>query len=135
MPDDIDIKAKPVQSGTERTPERAKDDPTVRASRQAMHRRDDGEAFLPDPSRSGGHINANDGESFGEEFLASATTGEPVQMDAADEVLEEEEGGPFLELDADGTTGEDSQDAEALIAEEAEVSAPRPRNVSRSLSR
>lgn len=128
MPDDF----KPRSAATELT----KDDPTVRARRQAMNRPDDGEAFLPDPSRRGAHITANDAESFGEEFIASATTGEPLHMEAADEVTEEEEGGPFLELDADASNpSEDGGDVDVLTGEEEEVSLPRRRNVRRSLSR
>lgn len=75
----------------------------VREARAAAHRPDDGEAFLPDPSttRSHGALGGTDVESFAEEFIASATAGEPVEMEAQDEVIEEEWGGPFLELDAD----------------------------------
>ena len=98
-------------------------DPTVRARRAAMNRPDDGEAFIPDPSRRGAHVTANDAEFLAEEFLASATTGEPVHSDALDEVVDEEEGGPFLELDPE---------AEAPEATGDEVSVPRPRNARRS---
>jgi hypothetical protein len=75
----------------------------MREARAASHRPDDGTAFLPDPTGSPSYDVASmaDGESFGEEFVASATAGEPVEMDAQDEVVEEEWGGPFLELDAE----------------------------------
>ncbi len=75
----------------------------VRDARAAAHRPDDGEAFLPDPSATGSHIalGGTDGESFAEEFIASATAGEPVEMDAQDEVIEEEWGGPFLDVDTE----------------------------------
>lgn len=75
----------------------------VREARAAAHRPDDGEAFLPDPSTTRSHIalGNTDAESFAEEFIASATAGEPVEMEAQDEVIEEEWGGPFLELDAE----------------------------------
>lgn len=126
MPDDI----KPRPATTELT----KEDPTVRARRQA-NRTDDGEAFLPDPTRRGAHITASDAESFGEEFVASATGGEPLHMDALDEVVEEEEGGPFLELDAEGETeGEDTGDRSGEESGEPSVWA-RGRNVRRSLPR
>lgn len=121
MPDDI--KPRPVPT------ELTREDPTVRARRVAMNRPDDGEAFLPDPTRRGAHITANDAESFGEEFVASATGGEQLHMDANDEVVEEEEGGPFLVLEeADGEPG---------TAEEPEAFDPpvRGRNVRRSLPR
>ena len=76
----------------------------VREARAAAHRPDDGVAFLPDPNDTNQRVTVaamGDGESFGEEFIASATAGEPVEMDAQDEVVEEEWGGPFLELDAE----------------------------------
>jgi hypothetical protein len=121
MPNDFDSKPRPP------TNELTRNDPTVRARRVAMNRPDDGEAFLPDPTRRGAHITAGDAESFGEEFVASATGGEPVQMDANDEVVEEEEGGPFLLLDSE----------EDAASNEGESIEPRPpaRNVRRSLSR
>jgi hypothetical protein len=125
-----EIKPKPV------TTELTKDHPTVRARRQAMNRPDDGEAFLPDPTRRGARITASDAESFGEEFVASATTGEPLHMDANDEVVEEEEGGPFLELDTDAAAlSEDGDEVNVLTGEENEISLSRPRNVRRSLPR
>ncbi len=74
----------------------------VRDARAAAHRSDDGDAFLPDPSATDRHNVLVDGESFAEEFIASATGGEQVEMDAQDEVVEEEWGGPFLELEAEG---------------------------------
>lgn len=81
-----------------------------RDARAAAHRQDDGEAFLPDPATRDRHnaLADTDGESFAEEFIASATAGEPVEMDAQDEVVEEEWGGPFLELDAEAGENSDS---------------------------
>lgn len=73
----------------------------VREARAAAHRSDDGDAFLPDPTGKHDPRAMSDGESFAEEFIASATAGEPVEMDAQDEVVEEEWGGPFLELEAE----------------------------------
>jgi hypothetical protein len=78
----------------------------VREARANAHRPDDGAAFLPDATdatSTGQHnpLGGTDGESFAEEFIASATGGEPVEMDAQDEVVEEEWGGPFLELEAE----------------------------------
>lgn len=79
----------------------------VREARASSQRPDDGAAFLPDPTARGKHTVASmaDGESFGEEFLASATAGEPVEMDAQDEVVDEEWGGPFLPLDDESEDG------------------------------
>lgn len=65
------------------------------------HRSDDGEAFLPDSPDSPNSLVETDGESFAEEFIASALAGEPVESEAQDEVIEEEWGGPFLELEAE----------------------------------
>lgn len=77
----------------------------VREARAHAHRSDDADAFLPDPNRTNqtqhGSLTATDGESFAEEFIASATAGEQVEMEAGDEVVEEEWGGPFLEVDAE----------------------------------
>ena len=71
--------------------------------RAYANRMDDGEAFLPDFTSRGEPTNAADAEFFAEQFLASATTGEDMNETAADEVVEEEVGGPFLEdgLDVD----------------------------------
>ena len=100
-------------SGTSVPPNELPADPTIRARRKAMHRSDDAEAFLPDPSTRGAHATATDAESFGEEFVASATLGEPVHGDAADEVVEEEEGGPFLELDSSADAEDVPEDKDA----------------------
>lgn len=96
------------------------EDPTLRASRKAAKRADDGEAFLPDPYAEGGRhapLTEDDAESFGEEFIAAATTGEAVAEDARDEVSEEEDGGPFLLLEpaeeVAETEGEESEPSEA----------------------
>lgn len=73
----------------------------------SFRRSDDGEAFLPDPTITGRTVGA-DAEFFAEEFLASVTSGENVEQDAADEVSEEELGGPFIE-----ETSEDLDDIAA----------------------
>src|SRR4051812_2764263 len=74
----------------------------LRDARAAAHRSDDGAAFLPDPSATNEHgvLTKTDVEFFAEEFIASATAGEQVEMEAGDEVIEEEWGGPFLDLPA-----------------------------------
>jgi hypothetical protein len=81
-----------------------------RDARAASHRSDEGDAFLPDPATTRRHnaLVSTEGESFAEEFIASATAGEPAVMEAQDEVVDEEWGGPFLELEA--------QEAEATDA-------------------
>jgi hypothetical protein len=62
-------------------------------------RLDDGDAFVPDTISEHRHITADDAESFAEEFIAAALGGEPVAQEAADEVVAEEQGGPFILLD------------------------------------
>ena len=79
------------------------EDPTVRALRRQARRTDTADAFLPDPE-DGTMIEADDAESFAEEFIATATTGESVEMDALDEVSPDEDGGPYLELSDDDDT-------------------------------
>ncbi len=58
---------------------------------------DDGDAFLPDATRGHGHL-PDDAEADAEEFVAQATSAEDVGADARDEWVDEELGGPFLEL-------------------------------------
>src|SRR5262245_23070383 len=74
--------------------------PTVRAhsAHHAHHpREDDAEAFVPDPNGNGKTpLPADDAESFAEEFIQSATAAEPAFEDARDEVVDEEQGGPFI---------------------------------------
>lgn len=65
-------------------------------------RPDDGNAFLPDTIGQGKPLPAADAESFAEEFIGSATLGEPVYEAAHEEVAEDEEGGPFIVLDDEG---------------------------------
>jgi len=79
---------------------------------------DDGYAFLPDivTGAPGMTSSAADAEFFGEEYIGSATAGESQSETIRDEVVDEEEGGPFLVLDDDGSlppdSGKDSPDAE-----------------------
>ena len=80
----------------------------VREARASAERHDDGEAFLPDPTGKHNPLVATEGESFAEEFIASALAGEAVEMEAQDEVVDEEWGGPFLELEAEGAEGSDT---------------------------
>jgi hypothetical protein len=79
-------------------------DPTLRAARHHAHRPDEGAAFLPDPSAHPDRhapLTADAAEAFGEEFIACATGGEDVALEANDEIAEDEDGGPFLVLEAD----------------------------------
>jgi hypothetical protein len=64
-------------------------------------RPDDAHAFLPDPSETGEPLRAGDATYFATEYVESALTGESVSEDGRDEVVDDEEGGPFLVLDDD----------------------------------
>jgi hypothetical protein len=69
--------------------------PTPR--KRGSERSDDANAFVPDPLEANKPgIPEPDAESFAEEFITSATAAEPVEEDARDEVVDEEQGGPFL---------------------------------------
>ena len=83
-------------------------------------RSDDGNAFLPDlASSEPGHTSsASDAEYFGEEYIGSATTGESQSETARDEVVDEEDGGPFIVLGEDGSLPpDDSDEHDAIEAE------------------
>jgi hypothetical protein len=73
-------------------------------------RTDDGDAFVPDAVSERTPIRADDAESFAEEFIAAALMGEPVAQDAADEVVDEEQGGPFIMLDDEAKLPEREED-------------------------
>ncbi|MBX3226289.1 MAG: hypothetical protein KIT84_43100 [Labilithrix sp.] len=84
----------------------------MKAKRQTATRVDDGNAFLPDiadDASPGVTAKAADAEFFGEEYIGSATTGESVSESARDEVVDEEEGGPFLVLSDDGSLPVDEE--------------------------
>lgn len=74
---------------------------------------DDGNAFLPDITSAapGMTSSAADAEFFGEEFIGSATTGESQSEAVRDEVVDEEEGGPFIVLGEDGSMPESQVDS------------------------
>jgi hypothetical protein len=59
-------------------------------------RPDSADAFVPDPIEHHKRLKAEDAEWFAEEFIATATSAEDVQEDARDEVVDEEQGGPFI---------------------------------------
>jgi hypothetical protein len=80
-------------------------------------RPDDGTAFMPDPGEGPAVINDSLAENLAEEFLESATRGEPVVDDVLEEIVPEELGGPFVETTdgdefASGTDGANPADAE-----------------------
>src|SRR5688500_2068880 len=73
----------------------------VREARAPARRPGSREAFLPEPTATEQHgvLTKTDVEFFAEEFIASATAGEQGEMEAGDEVVTEEWGGPVLELE------------------------------------
>jgi len=67
---------------------------------ELRQRPDDGKAFLPDTVSDGDHkLLPTDAEEMAEEFMVSATGAESIHSDANDEVVDDEEGGPFIILD------------------------------------
>jgi hypothetical protein len=85
--------------------------------RPSHRRKDDGTAFLPDPTTTRRRrINDDLAEGLGEEFLAGATSGASVD-DARDAPVPEEDGGPFVTTSAvsqyaKGTDASNPADAE-----------------------
>lgn len=65
---------------------------------------DSGDAFLPDVARHDGVI-TDDVESYAETFIANATAAEDIALDASDEVVVDEFGGPFVEDAAPSVPG------------------------------
>lgn len=57
-----------------------------------MPRPDDAEAFVHDVGISHAPVSDDEAEAFGEEFIATATSGEFIGEDARNEVAEEELG-------------------------------------------
>jgi hypothetical protein len=83
-------------------------------------RADDGTAFLPDitGAEPGMTSSAGDAEFFGEEYIGSATAGESQSETVRDEVVDEEDGGPFIVLGEDGSLPpDDSAEHDAIEAE------------------
>jgi hypothetical protein len=66
--------------------------------------KDDDRAFLPRP-RSAEEVS----EELGENFVASATSGEAAQPELADSETDEELGGPFVETTAGEEFADDSE--------------------------
>jgi hypothetical protein len=78
----------------------------------STRRSDDADAFMPDAASERGPLPSDDAESLAEEFIASALGGEPVAEEARDEVVIEEQGGPFLMLDEEGKLPRRNQEEE-----------------------
>jgi hypothetical protein len=69
----------------------------VRAQ-QRSSRPDDGNAFVADTIGQLKPLSSPDAEAFAEEFIGCATGAESVSEDAQDEVVDDEDGGPFIVL-------------------------------------
>lgn len=111
------------EKNPKRVPQPIHSDPTVREARSSANRPDDGEAFVPE---RGGPLTADDAESFAEEYVASATTGQSIVEDARDEIAEEEVGGPFVEIESEGEEEEERED-EAVVTPRVPVPRMPPR--------
>lgn len=59
-------------------------------------RRDDGHAFFPDPYDGPAVAPDQFAEELAEGFLAAATTGQEQGADVHEQLVDEEEGGPFV---------------------------------------
>jgi hypothetical protein len=68
--------------------------------RPAHERRDDANAFLPDPDGGPARAPEDLSETLAEEFVAAATSGEDRDEDFLDATVPEEIGGPFIETSA-----------------------------------
>ncbi|MFO0652984.1 MAG: hypothetical protein U0326_42595 [Polyangiales bacterium] len=70
-------------------------------ARRRSARSDDAHAFVRDPAD---HKAPDDdlAEALGEDFVASATSGEEVTPEVFDGLVPEEEGGPFMNVSGDG---------------------------------
>lgn len=76
----------------------------------SVRRSDPADAFLPDTTGQARPLAAPDAESDAEEFVASALFGESMNEAARDEVVDEEEGGPFIVLDDDARLPHDGEE-------------------------
>jgi hypothetical protein len=87
------------------------------APARARGRVDDANAFFPDPSGGPAHAPDELAEELAEEFVSSATSGEEAGEDGLEQVVPEENGGPFIQTSgdaefADGTDESNPADAE-----------------------
>jgi hypothetical protein len=89
-------------------------------------RPDGADAFVPDPQGEHGPLPADDAESFAEEFIASATSAEPVEMEAQDEVVDDEVGGPFVGIEGEHEPEVDEEEIAAALAPEARTDLTEP---------
>lgn len=69
-------------------------------------RSDDANAFMADPGDGPAHIDDDFAESYAEDFVRAATTGQELGDESADAMVEEEFGGPFVQTSATEEFGE-----------------------------
>ncbi len=91
--------------------------PSSAARGHAHQRPDDGNAFFPDPSGGRAHAPDDLAEELAEEFVSAATSGEDASLEGREQVVPEENGGPFIQTSgdaefADGTDESNPADAE-----------------------
>jgi hypothetical protein len=68
-----------------------------REVRDHVHRKDDANAFLPDPDGGEAHSDDSLAENLAEVYLQTATSGEEAAEDVMNELVAEELGGPFVD--------------------------------------
>lgn len=86
-------------------------------TRDDRRRRDDGDAFIPDPHGGRAHTNDDLAEMAAEDFLASATSGEEQGQSHRDQVVAEELGGPFIQSTAADELADDVDEMNPLDAD------------------
>lgn len=87
-------------------------------TRDDRRRKDDGEAFLPDPQQGGrSHVNDDLAEMAAEDFISAATSGEEQGQENRDRVVAEELGGPFIESTAAEELADDEDETNPAGAE------------------
>jgi hypothetical protein len=86
-----------------------KSHPSPRSNRQVrehLHRKDDANAFIPDPDGGEAHSDDTLAENLAETYLQTATSGEEAAEDVMNELVAEELGGPFVEEDTESVDTE-----------------------------
>ncbi|WP_438004209.1 hypothetical protein WME89_36085 [Sorangium sp. So ce321] len=85
------------QDGSQRATSRSHGQDFVEAARQSAARKDDRDAFIPDPGDGPPEVMDEFAEQIAEQYLASATSGKgDTTEDYEDMVDPEEVGGPFI---------------------------------------
>jgi hypothetical protein len=94
-------KTTPSGHDTAPTPSRTHGAAFYDEARRRAARPDDAHAFVRDPAD---HKTPSDdlAEALGEDYVASATSGEEVTPDVFDGIVSEEDGGPFVNVSGDG---------------------------------